>query len=298
MYRYLFYLLLLINFQILNLKAYVYIIVAAHNKPEFIELQYRTFKKFLVDEYKYVIFNDASDSKIFKDINEICRKLEIQCYTIPKDLHKGNLWTKDYLKLNYSASFNHGEVIRYAFDKIGFAHNDIVVLMDSDCFLIHEFSIKEYLGDYAIAGRKLYKEKVHPAADLIFFNMPILPRPQSMIFEAGMLGYKVYDTCYFLEFYLKAFPEVKVKYMSYENIIDLAKYSNETLYNLGFTNDEIDFIKDYKNLYDNNGSSNSILWKSAIFEKKFINFIAGRDLGKISQLKLSLFKDFIMKITN
>ena len=60
---------------ILSLASYfnyscskVLIITHAYNRPEFIPLQDITFKKFLKDDYEFVVFNDARDPKIKKDI--------------------------------------------------------------------------------------------------------------------------------------------------------------------------------------------------------------------------------------
>lgn len=39
----------------------VLIITTVYNRPDFIELQAKTFEKFLKDDYRFVVFNDARD---------------------------------------------------------------------------------------------------------------------------------------------------------------------------------------------------------------------------------------------
>ena len=45
----------------LNVNAKVLLITHAYNQPEFIKWQDAALKKFLKDEYEYVVFNDASN---------------------------------------------------------------------------------------------------------------------------------------------------------------------------------------------------------------------------------------------
>lgn len=286
----------LINFLTSWLNAYVYIIVPAHNRPEFIELQFLTFKKFFKDDYRYIIFNDASNSKDLDAINNKCKEFGIDCYVVPPSAHYyRNHRNNDLLKVSYIAPFNHGEVIRYAFEKIGFSHNDIVVLMDSDCFLINKFSVRDYLKNNGLSTRHLKKNhknagKSDYAADLTFFNMPLLPNPQSMIVEAGFIGYRFFDPCDLLKFYLLANPSVKFKEMDYFYIKDLSTKSEEELLKLGFSKIESDFIKAYGALKVNPG-----LLTSTIINKSFISFSSGRFLSPESEIKVKLFKDFISK---
>ena len=47
---------LLLNASILYPQ--ILICTFAYNRPDFIEIQYLTFKKFLMDDFKLVVFND------------------------------------------------------------------------------------------------------------------------------------------------------------------------------------------------------------------------------------------------
>ena len=70
-----------------SVEAKVLIFTYAYNRPEFIETQYKTFKKFLLDEYEYVVFNDAIEPVLKKKIELMCEKLQIRCILIPQEIH-------------------------------------------------------------------------------------------------------------------------------------------------------------------------------------------------------------------
>lgn len=122
--------------------AKILIMVPVFNRPEFIDFQCRTFKKFLLDEYELVFFNDANDAKIQQQIEQMCVKYGVACVRVPQNLH--NIDPNCHKAV---ASFRHGEVLTYIFENYGFKHNDIVAIFDSDMFLINPFSIREYLGE-------------------------------------------------------------------------------------------------------------------------------------------------------
>ena len=49
--------------NVLTTQTKVLIFTYSYNKPEFIELQYKTFKKFLLDDHELIVFNDAIEKK-------------------------------------------------------------------------------------------------------------------------------------------------------------------------------------------------------------------------------------------
>jgi len=65
--RYLFLTILLTLFT--NPKDKVLVLTCAFNRPDFIELQYKTFKAFLNDDYEFVVFNDANNRSTYLKIH-------------------------------------------------------------------------------------------------------------------------------------------------------------------------------------------------------------------------------------
>ena len=84
-------LLLLAIFQ-LSFSEKILIITHAYNRPEFIEIQHKTFQKFLADEYEFVVFNDARTDAMANQISEACQTNGVRCIRIPQEIH-----TRPYL---------------------------------------------------------------------------------------------------------------------------------------------------------------------------------------------------------
>lgn len=131
----------------------------AYNRPEFIALQNKCFKKFLKEDFDFVVFNDARDVKDETAIQNECSKLGIQCIRIPQEIHN-----KPYLQRFPGEDFNHhsvrnSNVVQYSLDHYGFSHKGYLLLFDSDVFLINPFSITDFMQDCSLAGRLQVKNK-------------------------------------------------------------------------------------------------------------------------------------------
>ncbi len=227
------------------LDAKVLIVTHSYNQPEFIEWQVASFKKFLKDDYEYVVFNDASDEKLKNKIEETCAQLQVPCYRIPQELHG---------ELPLSAcSERHCDGIQYSLDHSGFDHKGIVAIIDSDMFLIKPFSIENYLHGYEIAGPCLwgsYISWIHKKeAEYIgylwpiiaFINMETLPNKNSLHFQNGVIDGFSLDTGAFSYYFFKENPEVNVRMMRKQFEINRTGYRYPFIFNL---NEVPEFPKD------------------------------------------------------
>lgn len=75
----LFFIFALLFFFYGELPAKIRILTFHYNKPDFIEWQYKTFKRFLMDDFELIVFNDAARSKDEKAIQEIFERLDKVC---------------------------------------------------------------------------------------------------------------------------------------------------------------------------------------------------------------------------
>lgn len=190
------------------LESKVLIISHSFNRPDFIELHAKTFKKFLQDDYEHVVFNDASNSSMKKEIKNTCKRLGIKCFRVPQELHA--------VPGRNSPGHRHMDGIQYALNKIGYDFNGIVALIDSDMFLLEPFSIEKYLDGYAVAG-ELQERKDHrivvqylsPA--IAFMDMRLLPNKRTLSFEGGYIEGLPCDVGGHTYFYLKNNPSAKPK---------------------------------------------------------------------------------------
>lgn len=214
--------LLLLFFCPLSL-AKLLIITHSYNRPDFIEIQYQTFKKFMLDDYEFIVFNDARDPNLRKQIQQMCAKHQLSCIEIAQEVHD-----RPYLQRGQYDDYNHSaarcaNVVQYSLDLIGFDYNGIVAIIDSDMFLVKEFSIEKYLEGYDIAAlpqcRGERSEINYIWNGLVFFNMQTLPNKRSINFNCGWVNGVATDVGGHMHYYLQQNPQVRVKY--FESLVYL-----------------------------------------------------------------------------
>jgi len=137
-----------------NLIASDKILIITHSycRPDFIEWQDKTFRKFIKDKYEFVVFNDAAEEGMAQQIDAMCNNLAIQSIRVPQEIH-----TRPYLprlphESMQAANVRHATCVQYSLDVLGFDRDGIVCIIDSDMFFIRPFSISEYMKDAEIAA--------------------------------------------------------------------------------------------------------------------------------------------------
>jgi hypothetical protein len=184
------------------IQAKVLFITHSYNRPDFIELQAKTFKAFLQDEYEFVVFNDAPQENMRRQIQDKCSQLEIRCFRVPQNLHKRG-----------DAGSRHIDGIMYSLETIGYDYDGIVALIDSDMFLLKSFCIEKYLDGYGIAGQLQGRENdsvhvtyISPA--LAFMDMRILPNKKTLSFQGGKVEGITCDVGAHSYYYFKNNPTI------------------------------------------------------------------------------------------
>ena len=190
--------------------AKVLLMTHSFNRPDFIELQAKTFKAFIQDSYEYVVFNDASNEDMKNQIEQTCKKLGVRCFRVPQNLHVPG---------RQSPGDRHIHGIAYALQQIGYEYDGIVTLIDSDCFLLKPFSIEKHLAGYDISGELQGREndtvKIrHLSPVLVFMNMQKLPNKQTLSFEGGFISGLACDVGAHTYYYLKNNPSVRALYFT------------------------------------------------------------------------------------
>lgn len=196
-------------FYFVLLSGKIIVIAQHYNNPLFIELQNKTFKYFLKDEYEFIIFNDASDKRLKNLIDQTCLNLGLKCFRVPPELH---------FQYNHPSD-RHADGLRYAMELIGFNHDDIVMIVDSDVFLLKPFSIREYLQDNVIAGKVEARANStnrirYISPILMMFNIPKLPEKNLIYFKGGTHYGLPCDNGAQMHYYLKKYPQLKIKFFN------------------------------------------------------------------------------------
>lgn len=213
-------------------QAKVLLITHSYNRPDFIETQCKTFKKFLKDEYEFIVFNDAREPSIRKQIHAVCQSLDITCIEIPQDIHD-----RPYLFRLPEEDFNHScvrcaNVVQYSLNIAGFKHNGIVAIIDSDMFLVKNFSINEYIKNYDIVGIQAPNRSIqHLWNGIVFFNMNTLPNKETINFNCGRINNAPVDVGGYTYYYFEKYPHIKVLYADHIYINGDEEYNDATFCN-------------------------------------------------------------------
>ena len=208
---------IIILITFLNYNSFVFsknVLIMTHsfNRPDFIEIQDKTFKKFLKDDYTFVVFNDAPHEEVSHQIIETCHKLDLSCVRIPQAIHDA-----PYLKRWPGEDYHHpvvrcANVVQFSLDTLGFDHDGIVMIIDSDMFLVKEFCVQDFLDSFNIAGVLQSREHIEYIWNgLVFFNMQNLPDKKTIDFNCGKIDGIGVDVGGQTYHYFKNHPEVMLK---------------------------------------------------------------------------------------
>ena len=238
-----------------TLFGVVRILTFHYNQSDFIELQHKGLKKFLKDDFELIVFNDAKADHHKKAIEKICFDLGIQCVRYEPKWHTKHplnhylqktlqdpsvekIWswhaktTLDEIAQN--PSVRHSHVIDYALEHYGYDHDDIIVIMDGDNFLIKPLSIRELLGRNDIIGfNQLPDEQgllrkqgefvapshlITPWVVFLAYNPTKLPNPHALKLHVDVVKKqphlppnRIGDTGGAIYRYLEKYPHLKVE---------------------------------------------------------------------------------------
>lgn len=284
----------------------VLIITHQYNRPDFIEIQHKTFKKFLSDDYEYVVFNDAHTQDMADSIEGTCNALNIRCMRIPQDIH-----TRPYLPRQpedplQGTNARHANCVQYSMDHLGFEHDGIVFIIDSDMFLIRPFSIATYMHNTDIAThfkreylRSNNVQYICPA--ICFLHMNKLPDKKSLNFNCGKIGELAVDSGGWTWFYLNQHPQLQLKHINItwsfqvfcpHNIVGKkinTDYSDQEktifLQEQGFSSQEINFFLKKPDTFE------------LFLDNHFLHYRAGTNYNNLSQKyhdnKMTIFNEFL-----
>ena len=198
------------------------------NNPIFVELQYKSLKKYLHIDYEYIVFNDGKywpDSTNFGNpiengkiaIENKCKEFDIKCYNLPNELHKNydepSVRHSDSLKL--LVSYMKGNIDEY-------------LILDGDMFLIDDLNIEKYREKMCVCVLQERPNIKYIWPNLFYINMNKIKYIDD--FNLHSLGIN-YDTG------SSSYKWLQKYYSSYPNVRDII-YSNR-----GYENDDFYFIK-------------------------------------------------------
>lgn len=176
----------------LNVFADVPVLIITHqyNCPEFISLQKACFDKFLKEPYRFVVFDNSEEANVgmTQKIEEECRRCGVEYVRIPQAIHR-RPYLKRWAHESWEApSVRCSNALQYSLDVMGFDHPGIVLVIDSDMFLVKPFSVTEFLEGYDLAG--IWQRRGHVDYILnwiVLMDMRRMPNKRTIDFNCGMV---------------------------------------------------------------------------------------------------------------
>lgn len=180
--------------------------------PEYIPWQHETFKKFLKEDYEFVVFNDAENEEVNNQTYAICNSLGIECLDVPQIIHSFHYLRREMPVPEFRARSS--ETIQYMLDMVGFDYPGIVMIIDSDMFLCRETNIKNLMQNNEIVANKQSREGENGPVEymlpsLMVFDMEKLKDKRKLNFNLGIIDGTATDSGGYTHFYLTQYPQVK-----------------------------------------------------------------------------------------
>lgn len=246
-----------------NCSAKVIVFTYSYNRPEFIEIQYKTFKKFLKDDYELIVINDANNPELADQISDTCHTYHLRCIKIPQEIHERPYLNRPdgvfFVSNHQSPCVRNCNVVQYSLDMLGVHHSNIVALFDADLFLIKEFSITQYLKGYDVAGFDRAPEYAPPRnkknflwIGLIFLNFGTMQQKTAFNVNCGYIDEIVMDSGGYTYYYLHQaqvayFDKLRIDQFICQDCKKQRSYrcihNTRTLQKNGFTNNVIQLIQ-------------------------------------------------------
>ena len=146
------------------------VVTAVVNNPVFIEIQYYTLKKYMKCDYEFIVFNDAKDFCDFTNggditikttIEDICKKLNIQCINI-NNQHHANTNNRFCQEPSHRTADSMNVILEYQKQ-----YPDYYLLLDSDMFLIDDYNIDDY-SKYDCSIVLQHRKEIDKTTDIFY----------------------------------------------------------------------------------------------------------------------------------
>lgn len=173
----------------------------AANRGDFVRPQFELFKKFMVDPFEYVVFNNSADDRRPEDILRACDEAGCRCVRVSDRNHR-------------TVNEAHAQAINWLYKNyiLGeFRNFDYFLSIDFDMFLMDKFSVDEFMKGFNIAGVAQARQHVRYWWPGVLFLDLKSPALQEINFFCGLVDGIGVDTGGQLARYVREHPEVKVK---------------------------------------------------------------------------------------
>lgn len=159
----------------------IYIYTVCYNTALYIEPQYKLLKKFVKNDFKYIVFNNTMTTSVISEENkrndailkDICNKYAITYINIPSELFVGINDADASRRAGTAIDASH----YYLFKT--YSHDSIFFLIDSDAFLLTPFDIESFMKDKSLSGRIQFRKGLTHTVEYIT-NHVVIFRPNEV----------------------------------------------------------------------------------------------------------------------
>lgn len=178
------------------------------SEPEFVGLQYKAFRKFL-PKHRYIVFNDAFDKKDRTAIKLECKRHDIECINVPKTIHKISYPPLPQINQKLDIFVRKAVTLQFALEKLGYKHDDILMLVDPRVLPIRHLNIDEFMHDTDVATVfKSFEQLDYMWPGLTILNMNQIPNRFILTFDFNDQNSTVGG---YTHYYLAAHTDLRVK---------------------------------------------------------------------------------------
>jgi hypothetical protein len=199
------------------------IFVIDDTSPEIIRLQVASFRKYLRDDFEFILFNNenlAVDREKSKEVSNTCRSLSIQMIEPQRDsvleaaLNEATdehrpCFNKEGRYSNIGEGHNY--VLQWTWENVVSKERGPIGMFHSDVFLMEPIRLTDRLQEYTLCFCPQNKGPLvnYMWETIVLADMSKLPDPETMCWFSGWINGQLADTGGYTHYYLTAHPEIK-----------------------------------------------------------------------------------------
>jgi hypothetical protein len=191
------------------------------NRPDLIEIQFLSFKKYLQEEFSMVVFNNSKIDRPqeYAGINQMCAKYGIEVRDVeidPELIERCNKIEKSCRVLNSHGVWSNGNcaslyALCWMWENFISKEKGNIGLMHTDVFLDRPVKLTDFLQKSPLCfvpqGRAGL-DGLHMHDSLVLMDMSKLPDPEQIIWWGSLVNGIATDIGGQTYFYLKAHPDL------------------------------------------------------------------------------------------
>jgi hypothetical protein len=197
------------------------------NRPDFIELQVKSFRKYLQEDFQFVLFNNSKFDRMqeYEGIQEMCKRYNVETHDVEKDqdlIDRCNAIEKSCTVFNNHGSWSNNNCAGnyaacYIWEKFILKETGNICLLHPDVFLDRPITLSDYLKETPLCFIPQTREGLggnHMHDALVLADMSRLPDPNQIIWWGSLVNGIATDIGGQTFFYFKNHPDLKITHIT------------------------------------------------------------------------------------